>query len=82
LGLPTASMQTSAPLPPVSAWMAATGSVGAGVDRVGGAELGGQLELAGVEVDGDDGRGPGQRAPAMAAQPTPPQPKTATSRPG
>ena len=53
-----------------------------GVDGVGGAERRGQLELARVEVDGDDrGRAGELRAPAMAAHPTPPQPKTATVSP-
>ena len=54
----------------------------AGVDHVGGAERRRPLELARVEVDGDDRGRPGELAPAMAAHPTPPQPKTATESPG
>ena len=78
-GLPTASMHTSAPLPSVSARTASTGSLRAGVDGVGRAELLGPLELAVVEVDRDH-RGRARRAarPTIAASPTPPQPNTAT----
>ena len=60
-GRPTASMTTSAPLPSVSALIASTGSVSAAVDGVGGAEAPGPLQLAGVDVDGDDRAGAGQR---------------------
>ena len=65
-------MHTSAPLPPVAAWIAATGSVCGTVDGVRRAELLGPLELAVVEVDGDDrGRagelGAGDRGVADAA---------------
>ena len=62
-------MQTSAPLPPVSAWIASTGSVGAGVDRVRGAEGRGELELPRVEVDGDDDGRPGELRPGDGGAP-------------
>jgi hypothetical protein len=51
------------------------------VDAVGGAQLAGQLELALVDVDGDDAAGLGQRAPMTAERPMPPSPKMATLSP-
>ena len=42
---------------------------GAGVDGVGGAERRGQLELARVEVDGDDGGRPGELRPGDGGTP-------------
>ena len=53
-GLPTASMQTSAPWPSVTPCTACDRIGGAGVDGVGGAESLGRVELPGVEVDGND----------------------------
>ena len=68
-GFPTASMQTSAPLPPGEGADRLDGIGGAGVDRVGGAERGGQLELSGVQVDADDGGRPGQLRPGHGGTP-------------
>ncbi len=49
---------------------------------MGGAEGLGQLQLPGIEVDGDDlGRAGQPGAGMMAASPTPPQPNTATESP-
>ena len=56
-----ASMQTSAPKPPVTDLTNSTGSVARGVAGVGGAELLGPRQLAVVDVDADDRRGAGQR---------------------
>ena len=47
-------MTTSAPNPPVSSWTAATVSSFGRVDGVGGAQLAGPLQLAGIAVDRDD----------------------------
>ncbi len=81
-GRPTASMQTSAPLPSVSARMASTGSRSDAFDGVCRAELLRDLELARVEVDGDHrGRARRGATPTIAASPTPPQPNTATESP-
>ena len=82
VGLPTASMQTSAPLPSGQPLDGLDRVGGAGIDGVGGAELGGHLELPRVEVDGDDDGRPGElRARRWRRTPTPPQPKTATESP-
>ena len=68
-------MQTSAPKPPVRARMASTGIDVGGHHRVGGPELVGQLQLAGIEIDGDDlgragqaGAGDGGAAHPAAAE--------------
>ena len=82
LGLPTASMHTSAPLPPVSARTASTGSPSEASTVWVAPKPRRQLELLGVEVDGDDlWRRPPGPSPPIAAQPTPPHPKTATESP-
>ena len=60
VGWPTASMHTSAPNPPVESADGLDRVVDRGVDRGRGPEAPGQLQLPGVEVDGDDGGGPGQ----------------------
>ena len=52
-----------------------------GVDRVGGAERRGPLELLGVDVHAMIVVAPASFAPVMAALPTPPQPITAIESP-
>ncbi len=68
-GFPTASMQTSAPLPPVSALIASTGSVAPASTVWVAPNERGQLELPGVEVDGDDGGRPGELRPGDGGAP-------------
>ena len=75
-------MQTSAPLPSVSALDRLDRVVLRRVDGVGRAELRRPLELLRVEVDGDDrARARPACAAAIAALPTPPHPNTATVSP-
>ena len=62
-------MQTSAPLPPVSARIASTGSVALASTVWVAPNCGGQLELPRVEVDGDDGGRPGQLRPGDGGTP-------------
>src|SRR5580704_579446 len=82
LGFPTASMQTSAPLPPVSPLIASTGSVvpastvWVAPNSVASSSFRGSLSTAMMTA------APASLDPATAAHPTPPQPKTATESPG
>lgn len=74
-------MQTSAPLPPVTALTASTGSVfdafttWVAPKSFAHSSLRSSRSIATIVV------APASRAPAMAASPTPPQPKTATLSP-
>ena len=81
-GFPTASMQTSAPLPPVSPLIASTGSVApASTVWVAPKAVARSSFLASLSM-AMMAAAPASFDPAMAAHPTPPQPKTATESPG
>ena len=81
LGLPTASMHTSAPLPSVSSRIASTGSVDDASTVWVAPNSRASSSFRASRSTAMIFDAPASRAPAMAASPTPPHPNTATESP-